>query len=309
MPCAPLLGISRAEIEAFVAELGLHPIVDPTNADLAARRNRIRHELLPELRRAHPEIDRRLARLAEAAAGATRRVERLLARHYGTPTPGPSPGTSLERLRRAPRELRPFLLARLHRAAGAEYPPRAAAVAELERQLAADEGRIGVDCGDGWRWRATAGHLRAERHATAGTPTTPLFAYTLRVPGVVEIPEIAASVRLQRERTQPWMFRGSPTRAALALALAEGDAVEIRNRRPGDRLQPLGCDYERRLKEILIDDKVAPEERSKIPLVVHRGRIAWVPGVTIDERYRIRDEETVWTASIQSPARSKPGPR
>ena len=48
-PTKPLLGLRRADTHALCAGLGLEPVVDPTNADPAFRRNRVRHELLPLL--------------------------------------------------------------------------------------------------------------------------------------------------------------------------------------------------------------------------------------------------------------------
>ncbi len=45
----PLLDLRRAETVALCAELGLTPVTDPTNASLAFRRNRVRHQLLPLL--------------------------------------------------------------------------------------------------------------------------------------------------------------------------------------------------------------------------------------------------------------------
>ncbi len=43
----PLLAVRRAETVALCQEEGLTPVADPTNADPAMRRNRVRHELLP----------------------------------------------------------------------------------------------------------------------------------------------------------------------------------------------------------------------------------------------------------------------
>jgi tRNA(Ile)-lysidine synthase len=45
----PLLDLRRAETAALCAELRLSPVVDPTNASPAWRRNRVRQELLPLL--------------------------------------------------------------------------------------------------------------------------------------------------------------------------------------------------------------------------------------------------------------------
>ena len=45
----PLLELRRSETEALCARLGIEPVRDPSNADLAMRRNWIRHEALPRL--------------------------------------------------------------------------------------------------------------------------------------------------------------------------------------------------------------------------------------------------------------------
>ena len=57
----PLLAVPRAEVEAYLAERGLGVVRDPTNADLAYRRSRLRHQVLPLLRRERPDLDRALA--------------------------------------------------------------------------------------------------------------------------------------------------------------------------------------------------------------------------------------------------------
>ena len=94
------------------------------------------------------------------------------------------------------------------------------------------------------------------------------------------------------------MFAGSPRRAGLALPLTEGDRVVVRNRRPGDRIHPLGAGGSRRLKAVLIDRRIPRQERQRLPLLCVGGRIAWIPGVTIDHRFRLNGEATAWVAEI-----------
>ena len=53
----PLLCFSRADIDAYIAERGLQYVEDYTNAELDARRNRIRHQLMPLLRELYPSVD------------------------------------------------------------------------------------------------------------------------------------------------------------------------------------------------------------------------------------------------------------
>jgi tRNA(Ile)-lysidine synthase len=63
----PLLGVRRAEVEAYLRGLGQAWCEDSTNQDAAYTRNRIRHELLPELERWNPQIREKLAQMAELA--------------------------------------------------------------------------------------------------------------------------------------------------------------------------------------------------------------------------------------------------
>ena len=63
----PFLSIRRAEIEAYLNEINQIWREDSTNTDTAYTRNRIRHELLPQLREYNPNLDQTLANLAELA--------------------------------------------------------------------------------------------------------------------------------------------------------------------------------------------------------------------------------------------------
>jgi tRNA(Ile)-lysidine synthase len=64
----PLLGVTRAEIEAYCERFEVATAADPMNRDEAFLRNRVRHTWLPALRRENPRIDEALCRLAGAAA-------------------------------------------------------------------------------------------------------------------------------------------------------------------------------------------------------------------------------------------------
>jgi tRNA(Ile)-lysidine synthase len=63
----PFLNTRRAEIEAYLKQLNQPWREDSTNTDTAYTRNRIRHELMPQLRQYNPSLDQTLANLAELA--------------------------------------------------------------------------------------------------------------------------------------------------------------------------------------------------------------------------------------------------
>jgi tRNA(Ile)-lysidine synthase len=63
----PFLNTHRADIESYLTQLNQPWRNDSTNADTAYTRNKIRHDLLPQLRAYNPNLDQTLANLAELA--------------------------------------------------------------------------------------------------------------------------------------------------------------------------------------------------------------------------------------------------
>jgi tRNA(Ile)-lysidine synthase len=63
----PLLGVWRADVEAYCRRHRLAPVTDPSNRDRRYTRNRVRHELLPQLAEYNPRISQALVRLADSA--------------------------------------------------------------------------------------------------------------------------------------------------------------------------------------------------------------------------------------------------
>lgn len=63
----PLLGTHRHEIEAFLVAVGQHWREDASNADLNFTRNRIRLQVMPQLRSFNATLDETLAQVAELA--------------------------------------------------------------------------------------------------------------------------------------------------------------------------------------------------------------------------------------------------
>jgi tRNA(Ile)-lysidine synthase len=82
----PLIEVERSDVEQFLRERGIAWREDSSNASPAFARNRIRHQLLPQLAREwNPEIGDTLAHVAEWAQGEEAywktEVERLAAEH------------------------------------------------------------------------------------------------------------------------------------------------------------------------------------------------------------------------------------
>lgn len=292
----PLLSMGRQALATALTESGLRALDDPTNRDLTVPRNRIRHLLLPRLAVHTPTISADLARLATAARQANDAIADRLAGHLRLQQQAEGATVDRARLERLPNALLPHALALLHRSAGVPYPAPTTARRELQRQLARG-GRIGCDCGAAWRWEGDGRTFRLVRLQ----PEAADFTYTLKVPGEMDIPSLGARLRIIRRPVASWMYRHHPRRAGFAASLEAGSTVTVRNRRRGDRFQPFGRRKPIRLKDLFIDRRVPRAERARLPLLVIDGDIAWVPGVSLGEPYRIRGEQWVWVAELLDP--------
>ena len=99
----PLLAVTAAETREWCAAHGIEPRHDASNDDLALRRNRLRHEVMPALREVHPGAEQNLARTAELLA----ELDQLLAE---LTDPHVAPELDLDALAGLPRGLRVLVL-------------------------------------------------------------------------------------------------------------------------------------------------------------------------------------------------------
>jgi tRNA(Ile)-lysidine synthase len=248
----PLLGVSRAEIVSFLTAEGITPRQDRSNDEPRFLRNRIRARLPAEC-----------AALADVAAEAQEWwgwQERVLdSAERGMLEVGDE-----ARFLRLPDDpwLRRALLHRHIR----RLDPAARDVS------AADLARL-------------AGEMDTVRRTT--------------VTRALELARQGDVVVLRR--------RSTPSLAVLSATvhLSTGDApphaqpfqlpphlpprFTVRNRRPGDRFQPLGMRNSKKLKDFLIDRKIAARVRDRLPLLLCNDEIVWVAGVEISERFKVTD--------------------
>lgn len=62
----------------------------------------------------------------------------------------------------------------------------------------------------------------------------------------------------------------------------------IRYRQDGDRFKPLGMASFKKLSDFFVDEKVPLPQKSSVPLVINgNGEIVWVGGMRQDERYKV----------------------
>ena len=75
----PLLPLSRKEIERWLQGQGFLYVQDSTNTDIAFKRNRVRHRLMPLLREFNPSVDDAIDRTIRHLRGVEQRERRAMA--------------------------------------------------------------------------------------------------------------------------------------------------------------------------------------------------------------------------------------
>jgi tRNA(Ile)-lysidine synthetase-like protein len=282
----PLLEAARAETLRYCREASLTPREDPTNLLLQATRNRLRHEVLPLLRRLNPRLDEALSRLGQAAAAAVDYLEAAAHTEWRSEASFEDGGVVFPR--RAFASLSPALRTRLlrravNRLAGASVELEAVHIAAMEETLAKRRGSISLPHG----LTASVGmrHVRIQRSsriAPLAISETPLA-----VPGRTDLPGWTAVAEIVRP--PPLQPRPRTRFEAWLDTDAVGPQLIVRSRRPGDRLRPLGLRGEKKLQDVLVDARVPQEERDAVPLVCAPWGIAWVVGHRLDERAALEE--------------------
>ena len=322
----PLLGTTRAEIEAYASAHGLQPRLDPTNADTTFFRNRLRRELLPFLETYNPNIRQIVRRTAEVAAGDyellrglieqawTETVITLVAdakRQSATVPPDASRKSSgskevtfdLSRWRALPLPLQRALL---REAIGRLQPGlRDVDFTPVENTITwaqtAESGHtadlLGGLClkivgptlivGE-WERRLEIRELEIrELDASRSDYETPLA-----IPGVTRFldwqftTEVVETLRV----LDPW---------TAFLPHPQTPTLTIRARRPGDRFQPLGMGgHTVKLSDFMINQKIPVTERDRWPLVVSGQTVLWVCGYRVSERVRTAAGEMVKVSAL-----------
>lgn len=129
--------------------------------------------------------------------------------------------------------------------------------------------------------------------AVAGGPT--IAPRTLTWPGRLELPEVNLAVEAEVVTRDAWLEHVEPWhRGAWFVALDAdrvGPSLEIRGRRPGDRMRPTGVAGSQKLQDLMVNGKVARMDRDAVPVVTSStGEIVWVVGLAVGEAFAIKPQ-------------------
>lgn len=268
----PLLDVSKADLENFARENHIHFREDASNASLDIQRNRIRHELLPCLRRRfQPALDKIVLRVmdivgaeAEVVAAAAQACLKLKRRSLS--------GWPVGLQRR-------IIQMQLHqRKIAADFELVEWLRVAVNEPITISPGL--VVCCDAMG-RVTVRQVLSDEFNDCERP--------------VQLGGRAGKVTFDGGRIR-WRFarqrnaaRPSPVRGQEIFdADKVGPRILLRHWRPGDRYQPIGMSARVKLQDWFTNQKIARARRRELIIATMAGgEIFWIEGQRISEQFKL----------------------
>ena len=259
----PFVHFARRDLAEYARRRSLEWIEDPSNASSRYLRNRVRHDLLPALRRVRPTIDDELLESAEAAVQWRNDVERIVAERVELHDVGETGEMNV-----VASSLIEFSVSEL-----AVLWPAIAGRAGLAldrrgtERLASFTGlsRVGsrVQLSGGWEVVRSrdAFQLRASGHGQSGEKS------------------LALSSTVEWGK---WSFRPTTTEISSdswSAWLPVDRPLRVRPWRAGDAMAPRAGAQARKVKRFLTDAGITGHERAGWPVVLAGDQIVWIPGI------------------------------
>ena len=310
----PLLGATRAEIEAFLLSRGQNWCEDETNATDAYTRNRIRRHILPALEQSvHGGAVRHLAEIAAEAAEA----EAYLAERTQEAAAAclePDGALRVAELRRLPELMqRRVLYLLLTEQAGRSRDIGRRHVEALLALCRQPGGSGWLDLPCSIRARRRYGLLSFEKRAaeTAAQTETQadrdgFLSYTdgngraLLCPLLPSCYELSLRENCGPEALQEWqelqgLFRGGGGAEAIQCTkFFDYDKMAsplcFRTREPGDEMTLTPGGGHKALSRLMIDARLPADIRDRMVLPVSGREVLWVPGLRDSAAYRVTPE-------------------
>lgn len=298
----PLLDVSRQEIEDYCEALDLKPRIDLTNLEPMYVRNKIRLELIPYLEENYNNnIMSALVRLGTIAKADRDYFQKLIQ---------DTQAALVERISETENRidiegykgLDPAVAKRLINQSlkdiGMDRDITAYHLDEAHKMIG--QGQVGDQMDFPLGFKLALSYDKAilykeEKKAQLEEG----FSYKFNIEGTTEIPELGASIQSKitsapvKDRPEGPAKPRLPDYQSVGLDLdkiSDLDKLVLRTRKPGDYIRPLGMKGRKKIQDYFVDKKVPRENRNEIPLLCIEDEVIWVPGLGLNNNYKIIDE-------------------
>ncbi len=282
----PMLRLTRQEIEDFLRSEGISWVEDSTNADTAFTRNRVRHEILPLLKKENPNFLRSVSAHCDIFREENEILDSLAqelldkARESGT--------YSCQALSTAPDALQKRALRILLR----EFLPQDVSLRHIEAVQALlknPAASASVSLPQGLTAQMFYGRLRIDRNCTFFRQTP------LLLPGETLLPEVGWKISCVLTKNLQ-NFANFPFHFALKYDMIAEHGISVRPRQVGDMLN-LSC--RKSLKKWFIERRIPVFDREKLPVFVSGDQLVAVAGLGADRAFCPKTGDDAWIVRIE----------
>lgn len=283
----PLLCATRQQIEEFAAARRIQFRTDASNASDDYTRNIVRRRIVPTLvKRINPSLHETMTQEAEIFRETADFLRQATEEAYRRCSAGTS--LKLEPFK----ELHLFLQQSVIRRSMQELKiEQTAAGINAVQELAGKQKGAIAELPDGWK-----GERTADRILFRNEPPEEGFYHRLDAPGLVKGDGFTVSI-VKTGRTSNKRTSG-PSKQYVDAAQVTFPVI-VRSWKAGDRFHPLGMRGSKKLSDLFGEQKLSQQEKLRVPVVESGGRIMWVAGLRLDERYKLTDSTTaVYTLTV-----------
>ena len=284
----PLLWATREEILAYLKEEGLTYREDSSNLSLSYTRNRLRHQILPLLRKENPEIAHGVlqqSRLLRAEDGFLDDMARDLLQK------DPTGAYSILPLLSAPDPLEKRAL-RLMVGKHLEQDVSLVHIEALQKLLRSSNPSAQVDLPRGLTVCRSYDKVYFRQEA----PST-LSEIPLQVPGETVIPGSPWKIYCKIQKNFIKMTN-TPFHFAIRYDMISASVLQIRSRQTGDRLG-LSDGHSKSLKKLMIDRKIPRQDRDLLPVITDGRAVLAVGGLGIHWNCRPQEGQPALIVSLE----------
>lgn len=301
----PLLYVWREEIEAYCKQHDLQPVIDESNQDIQYLRNRVRHELIPELESYNVAVKQNLVRLAEILQDDRDYLEADYDRGYQqVVTKSERDFLSIDLVSFStlhPAAQKAVLKKSLHTLLPSEKQVEYSMIAQILEFVAEPPQKKHITLA-----AALHAFTRDKEMILTRQAVLPLEHVYPHCQGEIEIP-ISSSFKTELapgcvlignvlpvdEYLQPKAVEGFFLECYLDLDSFTSDTINIRASKPGERYAPLGMrGNSMKISDLLVNKKIPVSARAAYPILLEGGSIIWIPGFQPAHAYRIVPETT-----------------
>jgi tRNA(Ile)-lysidine synthase len=297
----PLLSTRREDILTYLAEHNLVPVSDLSNLDVTFFRNRLRHELLPNLEEYNPHIRDNLLRMAQITRDDYFFLQQIVSEAWGKILVRQGSGYLAFRLHgflELPCSIQRYFL---RKAINVHLPGlRDVGLACIERGvnfLCRDKVSGKLDLMTGLRI-VKEGDLFWVASCQAKLPQLDYPAIKAGEHFAVKVPSTVSLVngwKLQcveahqpQEEIQHHFELDDPFQAWIDLDELELPLV-VRSRKTGERFQPWGMHgHSLKVSDLMINIKIPQRARNTWPMICSGENIIWVPGYRVSQQAGIK---------------------